>query len=286
MPRAKVILILSALLPLVAADFSGVRAMSHVRRAVGFGPRPSGSAAIGKLQDYIRDQLKSCRCEVSEDRFAAQTPEGAVPMVNIIARFTGQSRQAIVVTGHYDTKRMDGFTGANDGGSSTGVLLELATALAGRSLKQDVVLVWLDGEEAVRQWSESDSLYGSRHLAARWAAGGTLDRIRALINVDMIGDRDLGILPEGNSTPWLRAKVWALAAEMGFSRHFLASGFAIEDDHLPFAERGVAVLDLIDFDYGPNNSWWHTREDSIDKLSAASLEVVGRLLVALTLNGV
>ena len=202
-------------------------------------------------------------------------------MSNIIARFPGRSGQAIVFTGHYDTKVMPGinFVGANDGGASTGFLLEMARALAGQPRQHDVYLVWFDGEEAIAQWSETDGVYGSKHLAARWNADGTLGRIKALINVDMIGDRDLGILREGYSSPGLRARVWSAARRRGYDRHFLNEGSLVEDDHAAFVRLGVNALNLIDFDYGPSNSYWHTEKDTIDKLSADSFQVVGTVLL-------
>jgi glutaminyl-peptide cyclotransferase len=270
----------------MAAEFSGTQALEFTRATVAFGPRPSGSPAIRRLQAYILAQLKLSHCEVIQDDFTASTPLRQTPMKNIIARFPGAatgsaSAPAIVFTGHYDTKSMPGrnFVGANDGGSSTGLLLEMARALQGKAHASDVYLVWLDGEEAVAQWTDTDSLYGSRHLAARWGEEGMLDRIKLLINVDMIGDKNLGILREQESSQNLRLLVWDKAKELGFSRHFLEESTSIADDHLPFLKRGVNALDLIDFDYGPGNSYWHTEKDTMDKLSADSLSVVGKVLL-------
>jgi len=264
-----------------AEPFSGSSALACTQQMVSFGPRPSGSAALGKLQRFIVGELKRHGWEVTPDSFTAETPLGPVKMMNIIGRLAGKSGRAVVVTGHYETKSLPGirFVGANDGGASAGFLLELARVLPGRALKHDLYLVWFDGEEAFGPWSERDGLYGSRHLAARWAADGTLTRIRALINVDMIGDRDLGILEELNSTAWLRRLVRQTAAETGLGRYFLNAGASIEDDHIPFLRRGVPAVDLIDFDYGPGNSWWHTERDTVDKLSADSFQVVGTVVL-------
>ena len=264
-----------------AADFSGSSALKFTADTVAFGPRPPGSAALGKLQHYIASSLKQCRCEVSEDAFTAQTPAGPVAMKNIIARFAGNSGRAIAVTGHYDTKvfREFRFVGANDAGASTGFLLEMARVLAGKPRKDDVYVVWFDGEEAFGEWSSTDGIYGSRHLAARWAADGTARRLKALINVDMIGDKDLGILKDSYSSAVIGRLVWQVAAELGYSRHFLNQATAIEDDHIPFVRAGVPALDLIDFSYGADHSWWHTAEDTMDKLSARSLQVVGDVLL-------
>ena len=263
------------------AEFSGAQALEFTRAAVAFGPRPSGSPAIRKLQAYILTELKLRQCTVTQDDFTASTPAGPKPMKNIIARFAGTTGTAMVITGHYDTKSMPGrhFVGANDGGSSTGLLLEMARALQTTPHASDVYLVWLDGEEAVAQWTDTDSLYGSGHLAARWSAEGMLDRVKLLINVDMIGDKDLGILREQESSQNLRMLVWDTAKTLGFGRHFLDESSAVADDHLPFLHRGVNALDLIDFDYGPGNAYWHTEKDTMDKLSADSLSVVGKVLL-------
>ena len=264
-----------------AAEFNGAEALEFTKRLVAFGPRPSGSAAIRQAQAYILGELKALGFQVIQDDFTGSTPLGPTPMKNIIARSAGKSGKIIAITGHYDTKSMPGtfFVGANDGGSSAGFLLELAKAIAHDTRQDEVQLVWLDGEEAVAQWTESDSLYGSRHLAERWAADGTLARITALINVDMIGDKDLDILNDVNSSATLRQLVWRVAGQLGYGQHFLRQQSAIEDDHIPFLRHGVNALDLIDFTYGPNNSFWHNDKDTIDKLSAESFEIVGRVLL-------
>lgn len=270
-----------ALLSLAAGamDFSGAAALRFTAQAVAFGPRPAGSAAIVKLRAYIHAQLASCGCEVSSDSFTAQTPDGPIAMENIIAKFPGKSGRAIAVTGHFDTKKMANFVGANDGGSSTGVLLELAAALAGRPRLDDVYIVFFDGEEAVREWTATDSVYGSRHLARKWAADGTNRRLKGLINVDMTGDKDLDVLYDISSTASLRALVWSNADALGYSALFLRERGSIEDDHLPFLEAGVRALDLIDFNYGPDNAYWHTPQDTMDKLGAHSFEVIGNVLM-------
>ncbi len=267
--------------PLVRPAFSGARALEYTRRAVAFGPRPAGSDALRKLHAYIYRELKPLGCTVLDDEFTASTPLGPVPMRNIVARFPGTSGKIVAITGHYDTKTMPGrfFVGANDGGSSTGFLLELAKAVKSMRHKNDIWLVWFDGEEAVAQWSDTDGAYGSRHLASRWVSDGTLARLKALINVDMIGDRDLGIAAEANSSSTLRSMVWDAAASLGLAKYFLTDPDSILDDHVPFLERGANALDLIDFRYGPNQAWWHTDEDTMDKLSAASLGVVGRVVL-------
>jgi glutaminyl-peptide cyclotransferase len=261
--------------------FSGASALEFTRQAVAFGPRPVDSPAHRKLQAYIVSKLKTFGCVVEHDTFTAQTPMGAKPMNNIIAKIPGQSKQIVVLTGHYDTKLMRNrvFVGANDAGSSTGFLLEMARVLCGKPAMNDIYLVWLDGEEAIENWAPNDSLYGSRHLAARWKEDGTLGRVKAVINLDMIGDVDLTVVHEWNSTPWLRKLVWDTAASLGYSRHFSMIDGAIEDDHIPFLRAGAPALDLIDFEYGPQNSWWHTEQDTVDKLSPRSFQVIGNVLL-------
>jgi glutaminyl-peptide cyclotransferase len=281
--KALVLLIAAPLLAEHTAPgrFSGAGALQLTRAAVAFGPRPIDSPAHHKLQSYITSKLRVFGCAVEQDVFTAQTPIGPKRISNIIARVKGQGGQAVVITGHYDTKIMADrvFVGANDGGSSTGFLLEMARLFCGKPRKNDLYLVWLDGEEAVRNWTESDSLYGSRHLAKRWREDGTLARMKAVINVDMIGDADLNMMHEWNSTPWLRNMVWETAKELGYAAHFSTLDSAVEDDHIPFLKAGAAALDLIDFNYGPENGWWHTDQDTIDKLSAQSFQVVGNVLV-------
>lgn len=217
------------------------------------------------------------KCELIEDPFVGKTPKGDVPMTNIIAKFPGKSGRAIAVTGHFDTKLFPGrkFVGADDGGSSTGLLLELARDLSATPRIDDIYVVFFDGEEAVGEWTEIDSVYGSRHLAYKWKADGTLARLKALINVDMIGDKSLGILQEENSTASLRKLVWNTAAELGYKAYFLETGEKVDDDHMPFLKLGVPSLDIIDFDYDP----WHKDSDTMDKLSPKSLDIVGTVVL-------
>ena len=217
-------------------------------------------------------------------RFPAGHPAGPMAMTNIIAKFAGTSGKAVAISGHFDTKKIPGvhFLGANDAGSSTGFLLEFARAVTKMEHRDDIYLIFFDGEEALGEWSDTDSRYGSRHLAAKWLADGTLSHLVALINVDMIGDKDLDILNDGNSSANLRELVQKAAARLGYAKHFRQDAGAIDDDHRPFAEVGVNVLDLIDFDYGPNQAYWHTDKDTLDKLSAQSLQIVGDVVLEVT----
>ncbi len=282
MHRKKIVLILTAAWLALAAqahEFSGAQAMDYARKAVAFGPRPPGSAALRNLRAYIVAQLKPLGCTVSEDAFTGQTPLGPIPMVNIIARFPGSSGRLVVLSGHYDTKKMAGvrFVGADDGGSSTAFLLEMAETLKGMPHSDDIDLVWFDGEEAFGQWSDTDSVYGSRHLAARWAADGTLSRIKALINIDMIGGKDLHVMNEANSSPSLRKLIWSTAEHTGYGKYFDKAENATDDDHMPFVKMGVNAVDLIDFDTS-KKTYWHTPADTLDKLATHSFEVMGAVL--------
>lgn len=263
-----------------AAAFDGARAFEATKRVVAFGPRTPGSPALRKLRAWLTAELKALGWEVTEDAFTAKTPKGSLAMANLIAKRTGMSGKAVAVSGHMDTKFFPfHFVGANDAGSSTGLLLEMARALKEVPLKNDVYLVFFDGEEAVVEWTPDDSLYGSRHLAERWQKDGTNARLVALINVDMIGDRDLRIVNEQYSSPVLRQLIWQVARDLGYGQYFSNDGLPIEDDHAPFLRKGVRAADLIDFEYGPNHSWWHTPQDTIDKLSPKSFEVVGRVVL-------
>lgn len=278
MPGLKSFLVMAMAVSAAAADFSGTSALEFTRRAVEFGPRPSGSEANRKLQAYIVAQLKTSGAEVTEDPFTGQTPKGPVAMKNIIAKFPGKSGRAIAITGHFDTKLFPGrnFVGASDGGSSTGFLLELARVVAHQPRVDDLYLVFFDGEEAVREeWIDPDNLYGSRHLADRWRKEGTLARLKALINIDMIGDKNLDIKQETQGNAALRKLVWTTAAELGYGAYFQNDQQGEEDDHMPFVKLGVAAIDIIDIDYPP----WHKDTDTMDKLSAQSFDIVGTVIV-------
>jgi glutaminyl-peptide cyclotransferase len=262
---------------LEAKTFNGAEAFAFTKRAVDLGPRPDGSPAIVRLRTIIKQELRQRGCEIVSDAFTAQTPDGPVAMENIIAKFAGTSGRGIAVTGHYDTLKMPNFVGANDGGSSTGFLLEMAAALEGTRHPDDIYLVFFDGEEAFHKWSDTDSLYGSRHLAEKWSKDGTNRRLKALINVDMIGDRDLIMLYDGSSAASLRKLIWDTADSLGYSAAFPRQENSVEDDHIPFTKAGVRAVDLIDFQ--SQGTFWHTPKDTMDKLSPRSFEVIGAVVM-------
>ena len=254
--------------------------MQYVKEIVAIGSRPVGSPGHAKLEQYILSKLKGV--DVEQDKFTAQTPVGKFGINNIIAKFPGRKDGIIVVAGHYDTNYPlpKAYVGANDGGSSTALLLSLADQFRGKELDgYSIWLVWTDGEEAFVKWSDSDSLYGTRHLAQKWQQDGTAKKVKAFILVDMIGDADLDILEETASTPWLRELVYQAATNLGYQSHFYQYKAGIEDDHLPFLKIGVPAVDIIDLDYGYNNVFHHTVQDTIDKLSPQSLAISGDVVL-------
>ncbi len=265
-----------------APAFNSERAWQYTKEVVAFGPRPIGSANHKKLEEYILTHLKGD--DVVADTFMADTPEGQLPVRNIIARYPGTRDGVIIIAGHYDTGyplRNSGYVGANDGGSSTAVLLELANQLRGKKREgYSVWLLWTDGEEAVKEWKTGvDSVYGVRYLANQWQKDGTLKTIKAFLLADMIGDADLNIDRDENSTPWLEDLIYRAATQLGYQSHFYARKVGMDDDHMPLVQLGVPSADLIDFDYGYGNVFWHTPQDTLDKLSPKSIAIVGEVIL-------
>jgi glutaminyl-peptide cyclotransferase len=257
--------------------FDGARALAYTRDFVATGPRWVGSKGHAKAQAFLEKQF--AKDDLVKDNFTASTPAGPLAMTNDIVKFPGSKDGIIVLASHYDTNyplKDTGYVGANDGGSSTGLLLELANSLRGKKLDgYSVWLVFFDGEEAVKEWTDADSAYGSRHLAEKWQADGTLKRIKAFLLADMIGDRDLDVDRDMSSTPWLEDLVGQAAAKYGDQSYFFQRRNSVGDDHTPFMQRSVPCADIIDFNYGYQNAFWHTPQDTMDKLSAGSLTIVG-----------
>jgi len=258
--------------------FDSNRAWGHLQQVVGIGPRPSGSAAIEQTRKYIREQLAAIGLKATEQAWDDETPLGRVHLVNLIVTIPGASKDRIAITGHYDTKlfREFPFVGASDGGSSTAFLIELARVLKARKNALTYDLIFLDGEEAVVEWRGKDNTYGSRHYVDAAKRDGSLKSLKAMILVDMIADRDLDIRRDTNSTPWLTDIIWNTAARLKLSNYFLAAPTTVEDDHLPFLAAGVPSVDIIDLDYGA----WHTQRDTLESVSARSMQVVGDVLLA------
>lgn len=257
--------------------FDGGRALEHVRQLVSIGPRPPGSAALEQTRQYLKAQLAALGVRVIEQRFEAETPFGRIQMVNVRAIIPGARPERIVIGGHYDTKlfREFRFVGANDGGSSTAVLLEMARVLKSRTNPLTFELVFFDGEEAFLEWRPGDHTYGSRHYVDAARKAGDLASLKAMILVDMVGDRDLNIRREADSTRWLTDAIWGSAKTLGYGAFFRPDEMPVEDDHVAFLRAGIPAVDIIDLDYGP----WHTPGDTLDKVSARSMEIVGRTLL-------
>jgi glutaminyl-peptide cyclotransferase len=260
-----------------APSFDSNKAWEHLRQLVGFGPRPAGSAAIEQSRTYIKNQLSAIGVPVTEQAWDDQTPAGRVHMVNLMATIPGASKNRLVIGGHYDTKKFPfRFVGANDGGSSAAFLIELARVLKARRNPLTIEILFLDGEEAVIDWTGTDHTYGSRHYVAEAKRSGSLGSLKAFVLVDMIGDRDLQIKRDLNSTTWLTDIIWAAAQKRQLGAYFRPERVQIEDDHMPFMEAGVPSVDIIDLEYPA----WHTAGDTLDAVSARSLQVVGDTLVA------
>jgi len=262
-----------------APKFEAGRAWEHLRQLVAIGPRPSGSSAIEQARKYIKEQLAAQGLTPTEQTWDEQTPIDKVKMTNLSVVIPGARKERIVVAGHYDTKlfREFRFVGASDGASSAAFLLELARVLRARKNAFTVELLFLDGEEArLKEWHGTDNTYGSRHYVELAKRDGSLASIKALILVDMIGDRDLDIRRDDNSTPWLTDIIWSAAKHQSLEDYFIADSTRIEDDHLPFVSAGVPSVDIIDLDYDA----WHTAKDNLDAVSARSLQVVGDVLLA------
>ena len=261
--------------------FDGKRAFAHVAKQVGFGPRPSGSAAIGRLQEYIQSELTSYGCKADVDSFSADTPVGRLPMKNIVAKIPGDKPGIIMLATHYDTALLPNFVGADDGGSSTGVMLELARLLCAKHGANEVWITFFDGEEAMKHWSDTDSRYGSRQMAAKLAMNGELPKIKAFVLADIVGTRTPHFKRESDSTKWLVDLVWGVAKNLGYGNIFLDESMEVADDHDPFLKRKVPAADVIDLQNYPGGDvyYWHTPEDTLDKVSAKSLAITGHVFL-------
>ena len=282
--KTALILLIAAPLALPAqAHFSGAKALDYAREFASIGPRWPTSPGHLRAEQFLRSHFQ--HDQVEEDTFTADTPIGPVAMRNFIVRFPGKKDGAIVLATHYETNywlKNINFVGANDGAATTGLLVAIADQLRHQTAggkKLDGYSVWLlfdDGEESIQPaWTDADSLYGTRHLAAKWGRDGTLGKIRAFILADMIGDKDLDIQRETRSADWLVEDVRQAAKKFHYEKYFFKQSMEIEDDHLPFVKRGVPSIDIIDLNYGPNDSYHHTAQDTLDKISAKSLTITG-----------
>ncbi len=256
-------------------EFSGENALRHVQALVDFGPRPPSSPAIEQSREYITKQLESFGWRVTPQAFTNETPRGPVAFVNLVATFAAaKSAPIFLLCSHYDTKTFDAvrFVGANDGGSSSGLLLEMARVLAKQpELAGKVQLVFFDGEEAYVSFTATDGLYGSRYFAKHLSAEGKAKQFRGGILFDMVGDKSLTLTLPTDSPAEITLGIFAVAEALNVRKHFSYGNGEMTDDHTPLNAAGIPTIDLIDFDYPP----WHTAADTMDKLSAESLGIVG-----------
>jgi glutaminyl-peptide cyclotransferase len=278
----------AALPPSATGGFDGAQAFEHVRKLVEIGPRPPGSAGIHRAQTYIISQLKGFGCPVEEHDFHGSTPLGDVAMKNIIAKIPGTSNGIVLFTTHYDTVRLPNFVGADDGGSGTGTMLELARFFCTRKTKSalNTWIVFFDGEEAQENWPDKNSVrwtntnstFGSREMAASMALSGELKHVKAMILADMIGSHDLKIKRDTGSTPWLNDLIWATASRLDYGNVFVNESTTVGgDDHFSFIRRGAPGCDIIDFDIA--STYWHTPQDTLDKVDPRSLAIVGHVFM-------
>jgi hypothetical protein len=262
----------------LSEEFSGEAALRDVQRLVDCGPRPPATEAIECARGYITEQLQAAGWAVTRQAFEETTPRGKVAFANLIATFpahgSASAKPRFLLCSHYDTKIFETarFVGANDGGSSNGVLLEIARVLAQRpELAAKVQLVFFDGEEAYVSFTQTDGLYGSRYFAKQLAATGNAKQFQGGILFDMVGDKSLVITLSPDSPAEMTRAIFDAADALKVRDHFTYAPGDILDDHTPLNEVGIPTIDLIDFDYPP----WHTPEDTMDKLSAESLRTVG-----------
>jgi glutaminyl-peptide cyclotransferase len=267
--------------PETTGGFDGNRAYAQVAKQVSFGPRPAGTPAIQKVQDYMVGELKSYGCAVDTDSFSADTPDGRVPMKNIVAKIPGQKPGIILLGTHYDTKKLPHFVGADDAGSSTGVMLEMARLLCKQPPgKYAVWIAFFDAEEAFNlEWHDPDNCYGSRQMAAQMAASGDLPKLKAFILADLVGNRTPKFRRDEASTKWLVDVVWNTAAKLGYGSIFVNEVYSVGgDDHFSFTKRNVPSVDIIDL--APTEvPYWHTPEDTMDKISPKTLAIVGHTIL-------
>jgi len=273
----------------VVAAFNGERAMGHVRKQLDFGPRPPDSPQLAKTRAYISSELKAYGLTVSLDEFNATTPMGEKKMANIVGEIAGETKTLILIASHYDTKYYKDmyFVGANDPAASVATLLEIGRVLGSMREKPKVTyrLVFFDGEEAFCEgWSECgddespDNTYGSRHYVSRMREKNELENTGALILLDMMGYKKLELGRDTLSTKWLQDIIWQTGRELGHEKIFVDREEGIGgDDHEPFIRAGVDSVDLIQLTSYPH---WHKADDTIDKLSAQSMKVVGETVLA------
>ena len=265
---------------------SGAAAFEEVRKFVELGPKEPGTPGAEQAANYLRDRLQALGVEAEIQEFRDTTPAGEITFRNVLGRIPGSSGRILLFASHYDTKTgIAGFVGANDSGSSTGLLLELARALkAAGPQAMEIRFAFFDGEECRVEYGPNDGFHGSRHLAQTMQTDGSFTNLAAMILLDMIGDQNLTVTIPRNSTPWLASLAFDAARAEGARGHFQLFPYTLGDDHEAFFHQGVPAIDFIDFEYGSapgRHDYWHTAADTLDKLSAESLGIVGRVVARL-----
>src|SRR5277367_1104874 len=267
--------------PATTGGFDGHRALEQVAKQVSFGPRPAGSPALKQLQAYLKSELTSYGCKLDVDDFQVDTPAGNKSMENILVKIPGERPGIILLGTHYDTKILENFVGADDAGSSTAVMLELARNLCPQRGRYQVWIAFFDGEEATKfEWSDADSVYGSREMTARLANSGDLPKVKAFLLADLVGGKKAHFERDGASAPALVAEVWRVAARLGYADVFVDTPTSIGgDDHFPFMKRKVPSVDVIDLNIADDVPYWHTANDTLDRISAKSLAITGHVFL-------
>lgn len=263
------------------SPFDGARAYADLKEFVAIGSRVPGTAGAKAARVFIREKLEAAGLSVREWPFEANTPLGKRPMANVVGTIKGTAPGIIILSNHYDTKYLPDieFVGANDGGSTTAWMLEMARTIGPDREGRSIWLCFFDGEEAFEEWTDTDSLYGSRHMVEALSESGQLRDVEAVLNVDMIGDCYLGIFRDAGAPEWMSRIIWNKAGELGYGIHFLSVSLPMEDDHIPFRKAGVDAVNLIDFRYGgtmfDHNKNWHTANDTVERVCPESLQAVG-----------
>lgn len=283
------LLLLAGCSPADSSGFDGERAMQETADLVAIRPRDAGTGGARRAAVHLESRLKELGLKTTIDTFSEETPAGKIHFNNVLGRLPGKTKRLIVITSHFDTKSgiSPTFQGANDSGSSSGVLLELTRMLSRQTLETEFLIAFLDGEECREQYGPTDGLHGSRHLAQQLVDSGGAPHVEAVIVLDMIGDADLNVTIPRNGSRSLIKELFYAAHEMGTRSAFGLGKGSILDDHVPFLQAGMPAIDVIDFDYGSApglNDYWHTTEDSMDKLSVGSLQKIGDTILKMIKN--
>jgi glutaminyl-peptide cyclotransferase len=271
-------------------DFDEQNAMCLVKKLTSFGPRNSGTLANLQQAEFIAKTVENYGAITSCQKFKAMTPEGFLQFVNIEAVISGEREDFIIIGSHFDSKKLPAeikFEGANDGASSTATLMELIRSIKKSGLQPEYTLrfVFFDGEECFNNYAVNDGLFGSKHYANKLKADNLISLCQAVIILDMVGDKDLKITLPIDSDRGLCKMLFTSAKRTANEKYFDYLETPLLDDHVPFQKMGIPVIDIIDFEFGPGNSFWHSSEDSIKNISAKSLKIVGQTTLDLILNG-